>query len=322
MFVRRLRTPLLAVLVPVAAAAALAASGPRAQAEGNGGDRAEANERCAVRLSIALEGTSPSASLLASPDPKSSIDAMIGGEAFTERFASFINAEFNGAPSEAPADDPVYYLAKHVIAARAPWSDMFIGRYAITAASATATSMTVTDDPDGLGYFHSPAWMKRYAGNEDAGAMIIAAFRILADTTGLELAVSVGNPGEKRDAAGREASACKGCHFDAWYALDKFAKLLPRKRGTGDAITFAAPVGGAQELLGTTLEDDRQMVEALVASDSWRFAQCRNVFKFLHGRPENQCEAPAFDACVAALETDGTIQAAVAAVAKDASFCQ
>jgi hypothetical protein len=41
----------------------------------------------------------------------------------------------------------------------------------------------------------------------------------------------------------------------------------------------------------------------------------------MYGRPENQCEAKTFDACVDALASKKTIQSAVAAVAKDASFC-
>jgi len=314
-----------AAVVPVAAAVALLGgpAGPRgAHAEGAEGDHVETRERCGLRLSIALQGKSPDPALLASSDPQAAVADMVGSPEFTERYARFINAQFNGAPSATAAEDPVYYLAKYVLEKQKPWSDLFVGPYAITAASATATEMVVAEDEDGLGYFRSPAWMKRYAGNEDQGMMLVAAFRILSDTTGLTLVASVGAPGEKRDATGRAAAACKGCHFDSWYALDKFAKLLPRKKTSGDTVTFTPPPAGTQDILGKSIADDRAMVGALVDSDAWRVAQCRNVFRFLYGRVENQCEARAFDACVDALSGEKTLQAAVAAVAKDPSFCQ
>lgn len=309
----------LAALVPALAVAAALAFGKGAHAEGADDDRGEANERCAVRLSIALVGKSPDAALVASADPQGAVDAMVDSPEFAERWARYINSEFNGGPSPSATDDPVYYLAKHVVSQKKPWSEMFVGPYAVTA---TTDAMEVKDDPSGLGYFRTSSWMKRYAGNEDQGYMLSGAFRIIQNTTGLELVPSVGNPGDDRTANGRAVAPCKSCHFDAWYALDTFAKLLPKRKGQGDTMTFTAPTEGPQKLLGKTLADDKDMVTALVDSDAFRFNQCRNVFKFLYGRPENQCEAKVFDACVDALTTKKTIQSAVAAVAKDASFCQ
>jgi len=227
-----------------------------ARAEGVEGDKAATNERCAVRIAIALQGKSADAALLANADPQTAIDGMLASPEFADRYARFINSEFNGGPSTAATDD-----------------------------------------------------------------MLTGAFRILANTTGLELNASVGNPGEDRTATGRSASACKGCHFDEWYALDKFARLLPKKTGQGDAVTFTAPTEGPQQLLGKTLATDKDLISSLVDSDAWRFSQCHNVFKFLYGRGENQCEAKVFDACVDALVSQKTIQSAVAAVAKDPSFC-
>ena len=93
------------------------------------------------------------------------------------------------------------------------------------------------------------------------------------------------------------------------------------KKPASDPPTFTAPTAGPQQLLGKTIANDKELVNALVDSDAWRFAQCRNVYKFLYGRSENQCEAKTFDACVDALVKDKTIQSAVAAVAKDPSFC-
>ena len=63
--------------------------------------------------------------------------------------------------------------------------------------------------------------------------MLVAAFRIVQNTTGLTLVPCVGNPGDDRTAKGRANGACKSCHFDAWYALDTFAKLLPKRKGHG-----------------------------------------------------------------------------------------
>ena len=314
-----LRISLLALACPMLVGAVALLTGSRgARAEGAEGDKAETSERCAIRISIALQGKSADAALLASPDPQAAVDGMLASPEFADRYARFINAEFNGGPSTSATDDPVYYLAKHVVTQQLPWSELFLGGYSITA---SATAMDVKEDPDGLGYFHSPSWMKRYAGNEDKGYMLVGAFRILSNTTGLELNASVGNPGEDRTATGRSATACKSCHFDDWYALDKFARLLPKKKGQGDAMTFTAPTEGPQQLLGKTLASDKELVASLVDSDAWRFAQCHNVFKFLYGRGENQCEAKVFDACVDALVSQKTIQSAVAAVAKDPSFC-
>lgn len=314
-----LRITMALAAIPLLSGIVALASGRRAHAEDAEVDRAEASERCAVRLSIAIAGKSPDAALMGSADPQSAVDGLVASPEFADRFASFINAEFNGGPSSGPNDDPVYYLAKHVITMKKPWSDMFVGPYALVP---TATAMEVREDANGLGYFRSPAWMKRYAGNEPGGMMIVAAFRIIQNTTGLELVPSVGEPDDDRTAAGRLNAPCKSCHFDAWYALDTFAKLLPKRNGMGDTMTFTAATAGPQSGLGKTLANDAEMVKSLVDSDAWRFSQCRNVMKYLYGRAENQCEAQVFDKCVDALGKDKTIQAAVSAVAKDPSFCK
>ncbi len=321
---RGLRITLLALALPaLAAGAALATNTPiirGAHAEGSAGDQAEASERCAIRIAIALEGKSADAALVANPDPQKAIDGMLASPEFADRYARFINSQFNGGPAATPAEDPVYYLAKYVVSQQKPWSELFVGGYSVTAAS-DGKSMDVSADANGLGYFRSAAWMKRYAGNEPNGYMLSASFRILSNTTGLTLTPSVGNPGDDRTASGRSAAACKSCHFDDWYALDKFARLLPLKVVGSDPPKFTAATAGSQQLLGKTITDDKVLVQTLVASDPWKFAQCRNVFQFLYGRSENQCESKVFDACVDALTTTKTIQSAVAAVAKDPSFC-
>ena len=276
-------------------------------------------KKCATRLSIALAGKSPSAELLASTDLAGAIDTLVESAGFADRFARFINAELNDAPAMSAAEDPVYFIAKHVIANDKPWSDLFLGQYQV---KTTGEATTVSNDANGLGYFRTDAWRKRYAGNEPDGLMINGAFRLLANTTGLELTASVGDPDDDRSAAGRNATACKGCHFDAWFALDKVARLLPRKTGEDDAISFTPSTSGAQQLFGKSIADEKALVAALVGSDQWKFQQCRSVFKFLYGRPENKCEAQTFDRCVDALTQKKTIRAAVAAAAKDPAVCR
>ena len=61
---------------------------------------------------------------------------------------------------------------------------------------------------------------------------------------------------------------------------------------------------------------------ALVASEEFKVNVCRMAFNYLYGRDENSCESQVFDKCVDAFEKDKTIQSAIAAVAKDATFCQ
>jgi hypothetical protein len=315
---RSLRISCIALLVPVLAAAAALVTKKSAHAEDATADKAEQNERCSVRLSMALLGESPEESLLASNDPQSAVDEMVSRPEFTERFARFINSELSGMPSEAPGNDPVYFLAHHVLTQNKPWSDLFKGPYSLTP---TENGVTVGEDPEGLGYFRSTVWRKKFAGNDEGGAMLVAAFRIIQNTTGLELNASVGNADEDRSLEGRKAPACRGCHYDSWFALDLTAQLLPKREGTGDAMKFIPPTAGPQKILGKTIANDKELVETLVASEAWTFNQCRRVFKFLYGRTENQCEAKVFDACVDALNETQDIKKAVATVAKDPSFC-
>lgn len=318
---RGVRISLVAVLAPLLAAGAALVGKRSAHAEDASGDQAEQNERCAMRLAIALTGKSPDATQLKAGNPQASVDAMLDTPEFADRYASFTNSELNGGPIAAVNDDPIYTLAKHVITEKMPWSDLFIGPYSVKPGAAATDAMTVGDDAEGLGYFHTDSWRKRYAGNEEKGVMLVAAFRIVQNTTGLEIVPSVGKPGDDRGETGRKASPCNSCHYDSWFAIDKVASLLPLRTGTGTTATFPARKVAPVELLGKTIDSDKQLLETLVSSDAFKFNQCRLVFKFLYGRPENQCEAKTFDACVTALETTKTIQSAVAAVAKDASFC-
>lgn len=308
------------LLLPALAAAALFGFSSSRSAQAEDGDKTEFNARCARRVSISLLGKSPDAALLASAAPQGQVDALLGTADFQERYARFTNSVFNSGPGEEAKQDAVYSLAKHILAGGRPWKELFNGPYRVDLQ--TDGTMKVVDDPEGLGYFRSREWLVRYAGNESTGVKLNTAFRILNNTTNLELIPSVAKPGEDRTAAGREAPGCKTCHFENWYGLDLVAKVLTKRVGQDDAMKFEAPTAGPQQLLGKTIANDKELVTALVESDSWKFAQCRNVFRFLYGRAENVSEGHIFDTCVDELTAKGTIQAAIASVAKDASFCQ
>lgn len=299
----------------VALAAALAKPTP-SRADGET-EAAASHERCATRLSIAFLGKSATPAQLASANPQDGVDALLADPAFHERFARFINSEFNPEAGMKPGEDAAYTLAKFVIANPAlPWKDMFTGAYDVTD--------TVTPKAGGLGYFRSTPWMERYAGNEKDGYRLNAAYRIMQNTTGLELLATTNVEGIDLTAKGRENVACAGCHYTGWFALDLVAKTLTKKVEKDGKITFpAASAEGPQTILGgKTIKDDKELVTALVESDNFKFNSCRLAFKFLYGRAETTCEGPVFDKCMDAFSAAGTMQSALSTVAKDAAFCQ
>ncbi len=303
----RVAAPLFAVAI-----AAIASAPKPVRADG---DEVEKRERCATRVSIALHGAAPTTALLTNPSPQDQVDAMLADPLFAERFARFTNSEFNPQPGVNVAEDASYTLAKYVLTNKKPWSDLFVGGYDVT--------NTVAPDPSGLGYFRSDAWMRRYAGNEQAGYRLSGAYRILQNTTGLQLTAVTNVAGVDITATGRQAAACAGCHYQNWYALDKVAKILSRRKGMGANMTFLDPSEGPQQILGgKTIATDKDLVTSLVDSTNFKVNACRLAFKYLYGRIENTCEAQVFERCVDAFTKDQTMQSAVAAVAKDPTFCQ
>jgi hypothetical protein len=279
------------------------------------GDAIEKRERCATRLSIAIHGQSAPPALSTAPNPQDQVDAMLADPLFVDRFARFTNSELNPQPGANLPEDASYTLARYVLADKKPWRDLFVGGYDVTT--------TVTADAAGLGYFRSAAWMRRYAGDEEAGYRLSAAYRIQQNTTGLQLTATTNVQGVDLTAAGRASAACAGCHYQNWYALDKVAKVLSRRQGQGVNMTFIAPNEGPQQLLGgKTIANDKELVTALVESTNFKVNACRLAFKYLYGRIENTCEAQVFERCVDAFTKDGTMQSAIATVAKDATFCQ
>jgi hypothetical protein len=283
---------------------------------------ADQAERCATRLSISLTGKSPTSALMSNANPYSQVDALIASSDFQERFARFINATFNDDPGMTAVEDPAYYLAKYVLTNNLKWEDMFIGAYKVDIATG-ATNPSVMSDANGLGYFRSPAWMKRYAGNEMQGIKISTGYRMMNNTLGLKLVASTNAPGADVSINGRQSPGCRACHFDSWFALDKVASILSRKVTTNGNVTFGAPPATSADILGgMTIHDDKELVTALVKSEAFEFRACRIAFEFLYGRPELTCEGPIFDKCMDAFKADGKIQSALAAVAKDSTYCQ
>jgi hypothetical protein len=208
-----------------------------------------------------------------------------------------------------------------VLANNRPWRELFAGPYRVDRGATLAADAVVVQDPAGLGYFRSKPWMIRYAGNELDGYRIVAAYRIMNNIIGLKLLAAVNTDGV--NATGRMAAACAGCHYNATFALDYAAKVLSRRSGAGDTMTFLAPNEGPQRFLGgLTIANDKDFVTALVDSPNFKFRACRLATEFLYSRPEFKCEGPVFDKCVAAFTSTGTIQSALSSIAKDASFCQ
>src|SRR5205814_6961276 len=143
------------------------------------------------------------------------------------------------------------------------------------------------------GYFRSMPWMIRYAGNEPAGIKISTAYHILNNVTGLHLIASTNAPGADISATGRQAATCSGCHYSNWFALDKTASVLTKVVRTGQTVTFTPKTvanDAPQTILGNiTVTNDKELVTALLANDSFPFATCRLAWNYLYGRDENKC---------------------------------
>lgn len=293
---------------------------------------ADAAERCATRLSIALVGKSPTTAMMTKANPTDDVDALINSADFQERFSRFVNAAMNNDPGADSAEDASYHLTKYVLVNNKPWEDMFLGQYKVDFQTAPTAAnpnppVVVTADPNGLGFFRSTPWLKRYAGNEEAGIKISTAYRIMNNTIGLKLVASTNAPGADISATGREAAGCRACHYDGWFALDKVANVLTKvKRTTVNGVvqtTFENQNKGPQQILGgITVNDDKELVTALVKSEAFEFRACRMAFEFLYGRAELTCEGPIFDKCMTEFRAKKTIQSALATVAKDATYCR
>lgn len=283
--------------------------------------------RCATRLSISLTGKPPEAALSTAADPQAQVDTLLADPAFVEQFARFVNSEMNPEPAELPQQDATYFLAKHILTNNKPWHELFDGPYSVQAVAATATTAAtaqIVDDPNGLGYFRSRPWMVRYAGNEETGLRLNAAYRIQQNIIGLDVGAVTNAPGVDITATGRMATGCKGCHYDSYFALDKVANILSKVDITNTTnITFVPSTHPPESILGgQMIANDKELVKALVESTDHKFRTCRLAFLYLYGRPEANCEAAQFDACIDAYTQTGDVRAALRSIATDPGFCE
>jgi hypothetical protein len=313
--------------LPVAAAVVFAlSSSPRsAVADESTADQAEHTERCATRLFTAMVGEGATADALASTNPQTFFDTLVKDARFQERFARFINSQFNRVPGTTPSEDASYYMTKYVLTNNKVWSEMFVGQYDVGPSDTTNqnSEAVVTDNPNGLGYFESTAWKIRYAGNEPAGIRIVSAYRMMQNTIGLTLVASTNAPDADISVTGRKAQPCAGCHFEPWFALDKVATVFGTRTGTGAKTTFTASTAGPQQILGgVSVSNPRELAEALVANEAFDVNACRLAFRYLYARDERSCEGPLFDTCVDAFKKDKLITTALATIAKDSTFCE
>lgn len=273
------------------------------------------NERCANRLSIAFLGTTAPGNEMAAPDPKLALDRLFTTEAFRERFARFINTEWNSAPGASSLADAPYYIAKRVLEDASAWSEVFLGKFRL---ASIASNIAVFDDANGLGYFRTSDWYARYEGNEEHGIKLATAYRIMNNVVGLRLTASTSAPNVDQTAKGRQAAPCNGCHYSGWFALDEVAAVLPLKGQPFDAYQ-----GGPKPMLGgKQIANDKELVTALVESENFSVNACRLAFKFLYAREDNRCDGPILDRCVERFKARKTIQSALSSIAGEPGFCE
>lgn len=250
------------------------------------------------------------------------VPEFLAGAGFRRRWASFLNSRFNAQPGLTAEDDVMTAVVDYVLANDRPWKDVFVGRFALSGPSGYPK---IADEPTAPphGFFGLAPWQKRYAGNEENGVMLQAAYRILRATIGLELVPSPQNATGDATLTGRQRAECRSCHFDSAYALDHVAALLPWKRtGIGARATIDPQTPTPQQLFdGRTVASLDELLATAVDSDAFAFWSCRLAFEFAVGRPETGCEAPVFDACVDALKSTGDIRAGIAAIMQDPAYC-
>jgi hypothetical protein len=309
------------MIAPLLTATTIAVFQHRAAAETPATD--ELRARCAIRLKSVFVGAGASQLELAATSPQAATDAYLKTPEFAELFSRFLNARFNAAPGVTAADDVVYHLSKYVLTNDLPYKDLFVGKFNVVAADPKMPGDAVVQpDPTGLGYFRSRAWLVRYGGNEPAGIRIGAAYRIMQNVTGLKLLAVQNAPGTDTSKKGRESGSCAGCHYQGWSALDKVASVLSVRKGKGATMTFDPQQAASIDIDGKLVTGDESLVTRLTESEDFGFNACRLGFQFLYGRSENTCEFRVFDACLNEFKKTGKIQAALAVIAKDESFCQ
>lgn len=285
----------------------------RAAAEG-------ADQRCTRRISqtLGVDWRDRYLGLMPGQTPASKALEWLESPVAVRNLASFINSRLNKDPATNGYEDAVYSAAVYVLTNRLPWSELYVGRFRI---DGTNGHVTPDEAAPALGYFGSKDWQFRYKGNEPNGVMLSAAYRTLQNTIGLKLIPSPINGQGDASATGRERAECRGCHYDSPYALDKVARLLPRRVGFGGGARIEAVPVEPQVLFGESLDSYEALVGRLVHSDAFVFWSCRLAFEFVFGRPESACEGPLFDRCTAAFQANGSMAEAVGSLLAAPEFC-
>lgn len=249
---------------------------------------------------------------------RSVIDAQLASDHFVETFAAFVNTRFNRGLAMTAEEDAVYYVVRHVLSNRLPWSQVYLGEFGW---SGPTGYPKIDPDPAGVGYFTAPSWIRRYAGNDLDGYMLFAAYRVIHNTTGVVLVPSPFNADANSNLAGRQRPECRGCHLDSAVPLDPVARFFPRRSGFGDRMVLTPAENTPAQIAGRPVASLRELLQVLLATDDYRFFTCRMVFEYTYGRPESTCEALVFDRCVDALVATDDIRAAITAVVDDPAFC-
>ena len=279
---------------------------------------------CATRVSFAITGQAPNASLLNETNPRDSkiLDELLASDAFKERFARFANSQFNEGPGEKSAEDATYHMVKHVLDNDLKWEEVFVGRYNVVSEN---RNVRVVEDPNGLGYTRSEAWKARYAGNEGDGVRINTAYRVMQNTFGLEL-VAANLPADADTTAdGRTDMPCASCHFDATAALDPVAEAFPnvRRDRNGQITGYARPNSEPTQMLGgNVITTDGELMRLLVDSVDHQYHVCELAYKYLTGCHEDKCDNLQMAACLAAFRDTGKLKDAVKTLVSDELFCK
>lgn len=278
---------------------------------------AEVDPVCALKAAASLAGESRvDASKYASMEAL--VAEVLASDRFVEVFSGFVNARFNRGASMTAEEDAVYYVVRHVLSGRLPWSQVYVGEFGW---SGPGGYPKIDPDPAGVGYFTAPAWVNRYAGNDLDGYMLFAAYRVIQNTTGIVLIPSPFNADANSNLVGRARPECRSCHLDSPLALDALARFFPRRNGFGARMTLTPPENTPARLAGKDVASLREALNALLKTDDYLFWTCRMIYEFAYGRAESTCEALAFDRCTATLARTDDIRAAITEVVLDQGFC-
>ena len=292
---------------------------PQARAEDSADPLAQA--RCRNMTATALTSRAPLPSELELSDEEY-LNALMSSDEFRDHFSSFLMRKLNNTPADERDQDALYTMSVDMLKKGRPLSDLFKGKLTVKRSPATGADY-VADDPNGLGYFHATGWMVRYAGNEPSGIRLTTAYRVLHNLTGLKLTAINNDDVEDTSKKGREAAACRGCHYDSWAPLDPIASLFGRKRGVGASMEFLPPEAGVSATIaGHVVHSDVELVELLVASNDYSVRMCKLMFEFAYGREETECEAAAFDRCMATLKATDSAPATLRTIVGEGGFCR